>query len=363
MAGIVDPFDTPPAPMDSRLASRMADADVARARLGLVPTEMKTAQAGAAKAQAEVALKKLEFEREKRWLEGPDYKAEARRRLELQARTGLPILSVDFDPNRRYLADPKEYAAAVGRGQQGALVYTAKQNEALKEVLDLAVKAQGVEEAYSNNTPTGGVFNLIPGVGTLRSAYDANANKIQAAKVAAKRELKVTGDVISNYDAQEYNKAAPGLDKTKEYNLRWAQNAKEVARRAKEYQGYREAFIGQNGSVYGVTDIWELYSNAHPIYAMDNKGNPIIDKTTGLATINPNHVSWQQFFMDRAKTAMRGEAVIDKPAPTQSQTPRLKPVSAAMKANFLNKVSPASRRDALDFMKANGYDTSSLTKR
>jgi len=307
VAGIVDPFDTPPAPMDSRLASRTADTALATARLGLVPIERDTARAGVAAKEAEVALKKLEFEREKRWLQGPDYKTEAQRRLALQARTGLPVLSVDYDPNKTYLADPKEYAAAKGRGQQGALAYTAKQDEELQKVRDLSDVAQGVMDAYDSGIQTGGPLSLIPGVGILRTSVDPNAAKVEAAKVAAKRELRVPGDIISNYDATQYNKASPGLDKPKRFNMEWAQRAKEIARRTEDYQTFREAFISQNGTIYGLTTLWRMYNTANPVYAKNSRGSPVINKATGLAQLNTNRVPWQQFFMDRAKSALQSE--------------------------------------------------------
>lgn len=229
-----------------------------------------------------------------------DRAADARQRLELQARTGQPVLMQSMDPYFAIKADPKAYGQARVDGVKAAQARSGQVEKNVAEVRKYGEYADNVLRALNSGTNTGGVINNLPGVGWLRGAVDPNVQALEAASAIVAKSNRVPGDIISNYDAQLLQRAAPGLGKSEQFNRNWALGAKAAARQAEDYQTFRESFVATNGTENGLAAAWKMYTTSHPIFARGKNGQPVYDKS-GAPVINNKRPSWQQFFQQRAK--------------------------------------------------------------
>ena len=235
-----------------------------------------------------------------------DLDAENKRRVVLQAKTGMPYLDANYDPYRDYLNSRQTYVEKRNEGATKGQAFIIQDEAAIKKTnvdkLDFA--AEGVLAALDKRVPTGGVWRGL--TGPLTAMIDPASGMFGIAAAAAKGDLRVPGDVISNYDARNYSVGAPGLDKPEEFNRAWAMNAKATKQRVNDYRSFRDAFIATNGAVTGLQTMWNKYNDSNPIYARNDKGKPVYSKVSGLPILNPNRVSWQEFYKNRAQTRLKG---------------------------------------------------------
>ena len=152
----------------------------------------------------------------------------------------------------------------------------------------------------------------------MRSLVDPAAGAFGIAAAAAKADLRVPGDIISNFDAQQYGRGAPGLDKPEIFNKTWAMTAKATQQRANDWRSFRDSFITENGTTNGLQDLWNKYNTENPIFAKNSKGAGVIDPVTKLPRLNPNRVSWREFYKNRAQTRLKGGKLPEEIPPDTS---------------------------------------------
>ena len=235
-----------------------------------------------------------------------DLDAENRRRVVLQAKTGMPYLDANYDPYRDYLNSRTTYTDKRNASLPSIQAFINQDEAAIKKtnVDKLDAAAEGVLAAYAKGVRTGGVWRGL--TGPLSAMIDPASGAFGVAAAAAKGDLRVPGDVISNYDARNYSVGAPGLDKPEEFNRAWAMSAKATKQRVNDYRAFRDAFVATNGAVTGLQTMWNKYNDSNPIYAKNDKGKPVYNKVSGLPILNPNRVSWQEFYKNRAQTRLEG---------------------------------------------------------
>lgn len=91
---------------------------------------------------------------------------------------------------------------------------------------------------------------------------------------------------VSNYENQIYSKAAAGLDKTPEFNKLVGQLFVEKSKQAEEYSNFISAYYQKKGHTIGANEIWDKFTEQHPLVDLDPK--------TGKFIINTNRPSWRE---------------------------------------------------------------------
>lgn len=128
--------------------------------------------------------------------------------------------------------------------------------------------------------------------------------------------VQQTKGAISDREMNLFSSASPGLQNTRQGNLKIANAMEAGAQRTVEKSSFLRSYIEQNGSLSGADTAWKKYTNE----------NPIVDKNLN---INSGNISNWQPYLAPGYSAMKGG--IAKPSQaTQSPTMQAQPAQQQM---------------------------------
>lgn len=211
------------------------------------------------------------------------------------AALGVPL--ADVDPYA--LLSPKA-ADKVRERTAGAMdkAFSERQDAVNAERM-LAQEAAKFKELNARTT-TGGA-TALPGVGAVRGAFDADFAEMRAISSRIVPKMREPGSgATSDFDARMFQNATIGPDKPREANNAIADAMIARAQMVGDKLEFDRAYADVNGHLRGADRAWRAYVEANPIF--DPQAQQL-----GRITLNPNRVSYQQYF--------RGSVPAAPPAP------------------------------------------------
>jgi hypothetical protein len=159
------------------------------------------------------------------------------------------------------------------------------QEREAQPLADMAGQARTFQELNAQND-TGG-FTSLPIVKQIRSLVDPEFQQMEAISASLVPKMREPGSgATSDFDARMFQQATLGVGKRKEANDAIAAALIARAEREKERLSFANRYLMQNKTLRGANEAWSQYINDVPIF----------DPASEVPTINPNRITFEQYF-------------------------------------------------------------------
>ena len=184
---------------------------------------------------------------------------------------------------------PKEAATQRMKDMDSTREYVEKEVAPLTNTVDDDIRNLQRAKQLNDKLPTGTIKGrLVPGYNTYSSGLGNEFQEFQKLSNKTYSAQKIPGDHnISNADMKFYAGSTFGPDNLPGANKIIIESQLAQRMRDKDYNDFLNNYASVGGNVIDANREFKKYANANPIIVNDKSGNPMI---------NPNRMTYQQYF-------------------------------------------------------------------